>query len=272
MKTLAHWARTDNVEQIEALLAAGADPNAEENATHWSPLVEAVYGNHAEAAFLLLEAGADMYAPTRSGTTPLTLAFQQGSIAVVELLRSYGYHPDPLRDDAFTLWNGTEYHPGLMEWLASEGVDVNATEERGWTALMWACYYGNVEFAAALLRFGADPNHAGESALRHALFSVDYFDAEERLLDLLIEAGADIVPVLKDAVTKGQVEVVELWLAHHADVNATDAQGHRCLFYAHLLTEEVSSKAEILRLLDQQGATLNQKDREALAKHPAQGQ
>jgi ankyrin repeat protein len=73
-------------------------------------------------------------------------------------------------------------------------------------------------------------------------------------------------------VTKGQVEVVELLLAHHADVNATDVPGHRCLFYAHLLTEEVSSKAEILRLLDQQGATLNQKDREALAKHPAQGQ
>ena len=80
MKTLAEAARTGDVERVEVLLVAGTSPNENETDTHWSPLIEAAYGNHAEIAYLLLEAEADKYATTLSGETALHVAVKQGSI------------------------------------------------------------------------------------------------------------------------------------------------------------------------------------------------
>jgi ankyrin repeat protein len=273
MKTLAEAARTCDVERIEALLAAGGNPNEKETATHWSPLIEAAYGNHAEIVYLLLEAGAEMYAPTKSGETVLRVAVKQKSSDVVRVLRSWGYHPEAVRDNACLILSAAYFDVEIVEWLASEGVDLDATDECGKTALMWTVYYGHVELTAALLRFGANPNQRdanGSSVFRWALYSLASYTDYDVLLRLLIEAGADLSDALLDAVSLGNVYAVEQLLAKGVDVNATDDHGHSCLYYAQARREDAWNKEATVRLLQQHGARLSEIDKDAIAKDWAQ--
>lgn len=68
--------------------------------------------------------------------------------------------------------------------------------ENGWTPLIVACFNEHTELAAALLKAGADPNatgHKGTSVLMYAKTPLMSYEAPDTsLLDLLIEAGADV--------------------------------------------------------------------------------
>ena len=63
--TVSEATATGDVALLRALLEAGGDPNEAETEEHWPPLLEAAAADHVEAARLLLDAGADMYAPHR---------------------------------------------------------------------------------------------------------------------------------------------------------------------------------------------------------------
>ena len=56
-----------------------------------------------------------------------------------------------------------------VETLIAWHADVNAADNRGWTALMWASRNGHVDVARALLKAGADVN-AGENHVGPALY------------------------------------------------------------------------------------------------------
>jgi ankyrin repeat protein len=88
-----------DLERLRALLGAGGDPNETETEEHWPPLVEAAAADHVEAARLLLEAGADMYARTDGGETPLLMAAQRGSVGVFSLLVERGCRMDAAREN-----------------------------------------------------------------------------------------------------------------------------------------------------------------------------
>eukprot|EP01045_Picozoa_sp_COSAG04_P039121 COSAG04_NODE_10804_length_752_cov_0.863706_2_plen_141_part_00 len=47
-------------------------------------------------------------------------------------------------------------HAGAVSALVRLGTDLDATNSDGWTALMWAAWYGEVECVRALLAGGAD--------------------------------------------------------------------------------------------------------------------
>ena len=63
-----------DIQRLRALLEAGGDPNEKATEDQGSPLLEAAYHDHVEVARLLLEAGADLYAPDQGGETPLLMA------------------------------------------------------------------------------------------------------------------------------------------------------------------------------------------------------
>lgn len=93
------------VDDVSRFLLMGADPNALAAGMHYSPL-HCVLADRAEdnairmrIIRLLLQAGADANAHTRSGKTPLYYAISYGWMELVELLLSYGadanaYHGD----------------------------------------------------------------------------------------------------------------------------------------------------------------------------------
>lgn len=81
--------------------------------------------------------------------------------------------------------------------LEHEGVEIDAQDARGYSALMLAAYAGNLEAAELLLAHGANPNgtdHAGNSILMGAAF-------------------------------KGHVGLVQCLLRHGADPSARNAAG-----------------------------------------------
>lgn len=70
----------------EALLAAGANPNARQQAGV-TPLHQAAHNGHAEMVRLLLAHGADPHARMDDGRTPLAMAIETGKREVIDLLR-----------------------------------------------------------------------------------------------------------------------------------------------------------------------------------------
>jgi uncharacterized protein len=78
-------------EAVRAILATGADPNADaENTFHVRPIHSAVaVGDHASAQ-ALLEAGADPNVEQEGGYTPLTAAIQHRDTEMEALLRRHG--------------------------------------------------------------------------------------------------------------------------------------------------------------------------------------
>ncbi len=78
-----------------------------------------------------------------------------------------------------------------VQKLLGEGADANAKDNAGWTALMWAAYFGRTDTVRALLEKGADVNAKGKdgmTALMNAA-SADYRD----IVHSLLEKGADVL-------------------------------------------------------------------------------
>ena len=94
------------------------------------------------------------------------------------------------------LWRVAETNDILaLERVLSTGVDVNACNEHGTTALMLAAYHGRLHMVKALIARGADPN-----AVRHDNFTpltLAAFFGYTDIVRLLVQAGAE-----KDLVTR----------------------------------------------------------------------
>ena len=110
--------------------------------TGWSPLMFAAVYDHADAVSMVLNAGA---APNQKDI--------HGDTALIGLA-ALAYHPN---QDA-----------AVLRLLLSKGAVVDATNQMGETALMWAAKAGYSEGLKALLKAGANPKRkdlAGHDAL-----------------------------------------------------------------------------------------------------------
>ena len=114
----------------------------------------------------------------------------------------------------------------LRKLIAAEGV--NARDGLGQTPLMLASAFGSLDAVRALLAAGADAragSNAGVTALHWAATSPEKTRA-------LLDAGADVdrrapdgATALMKAVLWGDLETIDLLLAHGADVHALDRDG-----------------------------------------------
>jgi ankyrin repeat protein len=189
-------ARTGRVDLLQVLLDAGAEPSARE---HWygeDALIWAVAENHADAAQLLIDRGSDPDARSakldfprrRNGQSVLSL----GSWTPL----MYAARENAL-DSART--------------LVKAGVDLDAVDPDGATALVIAVINANYEFAALLIDAGADPNVVDNEAGMGPLYAA---------VDMHRLAVGHGRPNPRLAGTMDADEVVTLLLAHKADPNA----------------------------------------------------
>jgi ankyrin repeat protein len=128
------WAlREGRVGVVEALLAAGADPELRGGGNGWTPLVHAVHMSQNGAALLLLDAGADVTSP--GGQRALLMAAGYGNAAMVRELLARGADPRAsaglLRDavggawDIDYVWPGCEAHSETVEALLEAAPDLH---------------------------------------------------------------------------------------------------------------------------------------------------
>ncbi|MDR2842329.1 MAG: ankyrin repeat domain-containing protein [Spirochaetaceae bacterium] len=140
----------------------------------------------------------------------------------------------------------------------AEGADVNADDDEGITALMYALKNDNRETANALLEAGADVNAADEDGITVLMYAA-FFSSDAATVSKLLDA-ADInarddseKTVLMLATNNSFV--LPLLLAAGADVNAVDSLKKTALMYAAAF----GNTKTVLMLLDS-GADLSASD------------
>jgi len=142
--------------------------------------------------------------------------------------------------------------------LLQQGVDVNAREADGMTALHWAVRVDDVETVQALMRAGAEVNAVNRYGITP--LSLAATNGSAAAIEALVLAGADPNVRLQDGETvlmtaarTGNPEAVRLLLLHGAGVNATEhVQGQTALMWA-----AAEDNAAAVEVLVEAGADMN---------------
>ena len=139
--------------------------------------------------------------------------------------------------------------------LQQGGVDVDAPQPDGATALHWAVHWDDRDAVQLLLRAGANPNAATDYGVTPLALACE--NANAALVQELLKAGANPnatritgETVLMTAAWTGDVDVVKLLIDRGADVNTKEAtKGHTALMWA--VSE---NHTDVARLLVDRGA------------------
>jgi len=141
----------------------------------------------------------------------------------------------------------------VVSRLIESGISPNIRDEEGVPALMLATLFADAACVELLLESGADPNQADNVGAMPLMWAMP----DVRKARLLIEHGADVnakssnlgrTPLLIAAGYPGTVNLLELLLAHGADLHARDGADFTALAMAMQ-----SADVEVLRFLVDRG-------------------
>ena len=141
--------------------------------------------------------------------------------------------------------------------LVQANTPVDAKDEFGSTALMYAAMYSDVATMRLLLERGANPNQADNAGATALMWAIP----DEAKVRLLIERGANVnavstltgrTPLLIAAGRPGAAGIVRLLLEKNADARAKDKVGDTVLFRAAL-----SGDPDIVKLVLDRDADIN---------------
>ncbi|HLK48344.1 MAG TPA: ankyrin repeat domain-containing protein [Bryobacteraceae bacterium] len=236
---LVYAVRSNDLDAVKALLAAGADIN-QTTGYGWSPLLVATQNRFYQLAVYLINHGADVNLANKGGWTPLYLATDNRNI------ESGDY---PVRKPDMD-------HLDYIKVLINHGANVNARmkdstetrtvftnqwlDENGATAFLRASQSGDLELMKLLLAHGADPKidtvlHV--TALQVAagigwVEGITYewspqatYEACKMLLDLGLDVNAQADTgrtALHGAAHKGRTDVIQLLADHGAKLDVRD--------------------------------------------------
>jgi ankyrin repeat protein len=273
-------ARSDKLEDVERLIAEGADVN-KKNIVDFTPLHRLAIPGHARIIAALVEAGAELDTRDVEGATPLYLASGWGQLESATAFLAAGADPNVPDLLDWTALHAAALGPNdaIVSALLAAGVEVNARADDGTTPLHAAVaspYSAAVKAVRQLVEAGADvtartddgwtPLHSA-AANSHTSYRVDPDDAAEKIR-ILVAAGADVNAVddsgrtpLHWAAWIGHFRLekqddasyelkfydgaVKALMAAGADVNAKDGEGNTALHYAE--SEGYSEIAEALK-------------------------
>ena len=255
-------ARRNNRELIQFLVEEGADIEARSR-TMQPPLLVAVFFECYEAACVLGDLGADLYAKGANEITALHIAAMSGNSRMVSFLIERGSDIDAAADNGITPLGvaAEEGHGMVVSILLDRGANVEAGNDEKQRPLHFAARWGYLDVAEILLEHGAEP--APEDANRHTpeFLAIDN-DGPQSLVELLqyskpiskktTQSSDRLVNKLVFAARVGDASQVARRIRDGVDINAMDLNGERAIIAAARLGHEL-----VVELLVNEGAELD---------------
>ncbi|XP_049944824.1 ankyrin repeat and KH domain-containing protein 1-like isoform X2 [Schistocerca serialis cubense] len=189
-RRLIHAAKEGAVEELQALLKAGADVEAMdgnmETALHW-----AAKQGHVEVARRLLEAGAEVEARNDRKSTPLQMAAERGHAAMVQLLIASNADVNAKNQyESTAMHYAAEHgHAEIVNTLLEARAEVDARNEKQSTALHISAWKGHTAVVRLLLASKANPNAVNKFGMTPLHYAAQQGHSE--VATLLLEAGAN---------------------------------------------------------------------------------
>ena len=192
-------------------------------------------------------------------TTPIPVSSSLTRQAVDELKkRNVPFDPDSFVKAAAA---GDGELTGLF---LKAGMNPNATNQYGYTALMWAAGQGREAVVQMLLDNGADLKARARDGSLPLMFAAG--GGNVNIANILIARGADInlqnggsTPLII-ATSENQTEMVKFLVSNGADLEGRDREGYTALFYAaHNMKSENANGITVaaVELLLSHGAKVN---------------
>lgn len=140
---------------------------------------------------------------------------------------------------------------GAVKALLAQGVGVNAKDEYGQTALIWAAANGHTNIVNQLIEAKANVNAKNEDGYTPLLWAINA--GSTNMVQQLIKAGADVNAqntwgntALIEAVDYGYADIVKQLLAHSdIDISIENNKGNTALDIA-----EWRSRTHIVKLIE----------------------
>ncbi|CAM5181001.1 Ankyrin repeat domain-containing protein OS=Castellaniella sp OX=1955812 GN=EPN31_01855 PE=4 SV=1 [Castellaniella denitrificans] len=160
------------------------------------PLHAAAAQDDAAAIGRLLSEGAELDRRDGSGSTPLLVATRENRVRAARALIDAGADvnaKDRIEDSAY-LYAGARGQLDILKMTLAHGADLRSTNRYGGTALIPAAERGHVETVRTLIEAGVAVDHVndlGWTALLEAIILGDGGERHQRIVDLLLQAGAD---------------------------------------------------------------------------------
>ncbi|XP_005628148.1 protein phosphatase 1 regulatory subunit 16A isoform X1 [Canis lupus familiaris] len=174
-------------EMVQQLLDAGAKVNARDSES-WTPLHAAATCGHLHLVELLIARGADLLAVNTDGNMPYDLCEDEGTLDFLETaMANRGITQDSIE--------GARALPELhmlddIRGLLQAGADINVPQDHGATLLHVAAANGFGEVAALLLEHQASPSAKDQDGWE-PLHAAAYW-GQVHLVELLVAHGADL--------------------------------------------------------------------------------
>ncbi|KAJ3642022.1 hypothetical protein Zmor_028486 [Zophobas morio] len=217
---------------------------------------------------LLIEKGIDLNAQNRNGTTALQLACLRSVYENTEMLLHFGASiniADKYKMNALHYAsNSSTDNRDVMKLLIEKGIDLNAQNRNGTTALQLACLRGVYENAEMLLNSGASINIVNKDKMNALHYASDSSKDNRDVMKLLIEKGIDVnvqdengKTALQRACKSGVYENTEMLLHFGASINIVDKDERNALHYA---SESWKDNRDVIKLLIEKGIDVNVQD------------
>jgi ankyrin repeat protein len=179
------------------------------------------------------------------------VAIKNDNASSLASLLDRGFDPntrDPKGQPGLTMALQERSPKALKALLDRPGIDINALNQAGESALMMAALKGDLPGAQQLLDRGAKVNQSGWSPLHYAATG-----PEPRLVQLLLERGAEVNAASPNGTTPlmmaaqyGSEDSVKLLLERGADASRRNDRGLRAADFARL-----SGREPVVRRLEQ---------------------
>jgi len=189
-----------------ALTLIGSPAFSSEQAMSPYPLHDAARQDNVQVVQQLLSSGSELDARDPSGSTALLVAARANSVGAAKALIEAGADvnaKDQIQDSAY-LYSGARGHLDILKMTLAHGADLKSTNRYGGTALIPAAERGHVDTVETLIEAGVAVDHVnnlGWTALLEAILLGDGGERHQKIVELLLQAGADPDLADRDGIT-----------------------------------------------------------------------